>query len=234
MNNQEFFNIGLPKWPGMLVVGDKVTREQAMEILIRTDDLEFHCNDHDFAKQLMKEVYDVDVEYWQIYAHLSELKKMSFDDIDNFLQNCTEPYKLVGGLYYLQNSQIVSSWVGGPHGWCDWEGNICSSNYNIGKWPSVESVYKEWTEIAKAFPFLKLRCQLLNEEIYDGAPEQRPLIEFQVSDGVVTMSVPDKLLTAPTPPKFKNFFNPFAERGCSFSLFKEALDYVKNKYKIND
>jgi 5-methylcytosine-specific restriction endonuclease McrA len=36
MKKQEFFNLGLPKWPALLVTGKAVTEDQAMEILIRT------------------------------------------------------------------------------------------------------------------------------------------------------------------------------------------------------
>jgi hypothetical protein len=51
MKKQEFFNLYLPKWPGLLVVGKPVTREQAMEIIIRTDSLWFSTNDYKFSKE---------------------------------------------------------------------------------------------------------------------------------------------------------------------------------------
>ena len=51
-------------------------------------------------------------------------------------------------LEYLSNHRIVSSWIGGPHGWCNWEGNIGCNNYNIGKHPSCKEVYNEWIKMS--------------------------------------------------------------------------------------
>ena len=57
--NEHFFKRELPKWPGLLVIGDKVTPEQAMEILIRTDNLQLSSNDRKFDQQLNEIVYGV-------------------------------------------------------------------------------------------------------------------------------------------------------------------------------
>ena len=44
----DLLEIGLPKWPALVVKGKKITKEEAAEILIRTDDFWFSANDHDF------------------------------------------------------------------------------------------------------------------------------------------------------------------------------------------
>jgi hypothetical protein len=59
MDNQYFFDKGLPKWPALLVKGESVTKEQAIEILIRTDDLEFSCNEREFSSELSKIFYGI-------------------------------------------------------------------------------------------------------------------------------------------------------------------------------
>lgn len=152
------------------------------------------------------------------YSEILEYKKSKTDDL-NLLD-----------LYYLNNHQILSSWIGGPHGWCDWNGNINSSNYNIGKWPSVEDVYNEWVKIAEAFPFLDLRAQLYSGETSDH--ESEPLVEFTLKHGKVEMSIPSEPLDLPyfdMSSMFSRFNNRHSERGCSIETFKTALDHVRNK-----
>ena len=61
MTQSEFFELGLPKWPALLVVGKPVTREQAMEIILRTDDLYFSSNDRPFNRLLNEYFYDIEI-----------------------------------------------------------------------------------------------------------------------------------------------------------------------------
>jgi hypothetical protein len=68
MTKKEFFNIGLPKWTAFAVVGTPVTKEQAMEILIRTDSLCFSTNDREFEKQLNEYLFNL-----KIFLKLSPL-----------------------------------------------------------------------------------------------------------------------------------------------------------------
>lgn len=80
----------------------------------------------------------------------------------------------------------MSCWIGGTHGWCDWDGTIFANSFNVGKWPTVEEVEKDWQAIAAAFPFLDLRSQLLNrgssEAVDEGAS---PVVEFVVRNSRV-------------------------------------------------
>jgi hypothetical protein len=96
------------------------------------------------------------------------------------------------GLEYLYNSRISTASLGGPHGWCDWNGNIITDSYNIGKWPNTEEITEEWERIAAAFPYLDLTAQLVNEE--DTGDELAG--EWRVKDGTVTYN-PDPLVELP-------------------------------------
>ena len=49
---KNLFEVELPKWPALVVIGESVTKEQAMEILIRTDSLYFGCNDKEWEEEL--------------------------------------------------------------------------------------------------------------------------------------------------------------------------------------
>jgi hypothetical protein len=230
MNKEDFFQKALPKWPALLVQGEKVTKEQAKEILIRTDSFSFSSNDNAFSAELNNIVYNVKGKSWELIEDLQ--KKFGFD-WNQAWDYQTEKQNEVGvlELQYLHNSRIVSSWIGGPHGWCDWDGNIQTSNYNIGKWPSIEEVYEEWKIIARAFPFLKLRAQLMNCEACEtDAIDPKPVVEFIVENGTITMVEPESQLLEMTEIDFKGrFLNPLAERGCTIAQFKEAYKYVKQK-----
>lgn len=166
----------------MIVKGDNVTARQAAEILIRTDydvpDFSYAGNDR-FFRQELNELFGFeekreDEEYADFYDRIDELRKK---------------YKTLN-LDYLSNEQIVSSWIGGPHGWCSWDGTIGTRNYNIGKWPSVKSVAEDWERIAQAFPFLNLRCQLFDAETCEEIAT--PIVLFTVKDGAVVVEDSDE------------------------------------------
>jgi hypothetical protein len=239
MTQQEFFDLDLPKWPALLVVGKPVTREQAMEIILRTDDLYFSSNDRSFNKLLNEYFYDIEVtdEYYG-GENKSIAKKINVEENDYKLiwdykeQKNSEIKSL--DLHYLSNSRIVSCWIGGAHGWCDWDGNIGTSNYNIGKWPSVGEVYNDWVKIAEEFPFLELTCQLQNSEAGDDDIIAVPVVEYRIKDGKVEMVNPTELIAQykfDDEVMIKRFSDPHSERGCTIEMFKEAVDYVRKKYK---
>jgi hypothetical protein len=239
MTKEKFFELDLPKWPALLVVGKPVTREQAMEIILRTDDLYFSSNDRPFNKLLNEYFYDIEVtdESYsgenKAIAKKLNIEEKDYNSIWDYKDQKNAEIKSLN-LAYLQNSRIVSSWIGGAHGWCDWNGNIGTSNYNIGKWPSVEEVYNDWGQIAEAFPFLELTCQLQNSESGDDDVIAAPVVEFQIKKGKVKMINPTELITES---KFgdedmiRRFSDPYSERGCTIETFREAVDYVRNKYK---
>ncbi len=172
-------SIELPKWPCLLVQGKKVTKAQAAEIIVATQSSPvIHCNDIGVESKL-RDLFEIKQEKGSdSYYHNDE----------DSVQSAIKSYGMLS-LFYLTNNQICSSWIGGPHGWCHWNGNILANNYNIGKWPTVEEVTEDWSKIAEKFPFLTLKSQLLNEEACSDFVEQmKPLVEFVVEKGKVTVN----------------------------------------------
>lgn len=214
-------NLNLPKWPAFLVVGEPVTEDQAAEILIRTGGLTFSTNDKQFEKQLREVLGLPEDSYSLPNEELQKIWRME--------EEVQQKYKVLN-LSYLQNNQIVSCYIGGPKGWCDWDGNIGCNSYNIGKWPSVEEVEREWKQIAKEFPYLDLQCQLFNTEYSDETGV--PIVQFDVKGGQVTvMELPEgtkpltriaKSMSAAS--LTKRLMTPYSERGCTIEAFKNALD----------
>lgn len=213
-------NINLPefpKWPAMVVVGKPVTKEQAMEIIIRTTDFYFSTNDKTFEEELNEVLFGkkfrcIDQEYFQY---------------NNMLKDLYSELSAVPDLYYLKNDRIVSCWIGGTKGWCNWNGNIFSNNYNIGKWPEADKVFKEWIKIAEAFPFLDLTCQIFAGETSEDEG-RNALVEYVVKDGKCEMIYPPTKTTVY--PQMTNF-SLHNERGCTIEQFREAINYVKQKVK---
>lgn len=225
MKKKDILDQSLPKWPALLVVGDKVTQEQAWEIIIRTTKFgHMSTNDHSFRNKIIKFVFGVESTK-DGYNMLSDYfggdwnKAQEAEDALNKRIN-----SIAGELEYLENEQIASSWIGGAHGWCDWHGNIFTNNYNIGKWPSCGTVYNEWKVIAKAFPFLNLRSQLLSGETCED--DNQPIIEFVVKGGKVSVKKPKSILGATNKEINLNFMKIGGERGCSFEEFVTAFSYV--------
>jgi hypothetical protein len=221
-----------------VVVGNSVTEEQAMEILIRTDSFYFGCNDPEWEEELHNIVYgvrsrDIDNQLKEKYGFDKEKYSPEFWTLKESFQQRYAPIELC----YLTNSRIASSWIGGPHGWCSWNGKIGCSNYNIGKWPSVEEVHNDWVAIASEFPFLDLRCQLMNEEAGE-SDIIKPLIEFIIKEGKVEMYEPTEILDIPSfgsdEMMIARFGDPHFERGCSLETAKEAFEFVEKKIKIDE
>jgi hypothetical protein len=234
----EFFSIGLPKWPALVVKGERVTEEQASEICIRTNRQYFGCNSPKLTKELHEIFYNLPPTNNQFVHSIYDY----FDDSDkdkwNKAQKIQDRTKRELGLLdleYLSNSQIVSSYVGGPHGWCNWNGYIGCDTYNIGKWPSTEDVYNEWKTIAEAFPYLNLKCQLFSGEQCD--ENVRPLIQYNIINGTVNMEIPTSVLDYPNTSISPNMMasllgDPYLrESGISINDLKEKVRKLKEKRK---
>jgi hypothetical protein len=185
--------VGLPKWPGLVVQGKRVTEKQAAEILIRTSGLDFWSNDQELEAEL-RGIFGLasEMDMYEIEDKDDRLRAMRkhWDDVDAL----RERYGILS-LKYLRNSQIVSTFIGGPHGWLNWSGDVFTNTYNIGKWPEVETVAEEWAAIAEAFPYLDLTCQLQSGETSEGGTV--PVVEYVVKDGHVIVQ-PITASLAPT------------------------------------
>ena len=205
-------NITLPKWPGMIVEGDPVTPELAAEIIIRTDsqlpDFTYAGNDPDLCQQL------------------NDLFSVPYVTIDpNKLSKLRDKLHIIP-LSYLCNDRIVSSWVGGPHGWVNWNGFVGSRNYNIGKWPDVDSVLKGWQAIATAFPSLKLTCWLYSKETCQ--PDNTAIVQFDIVSGTATAHLPDREPQNPVfeTPDYSSILYRNRESGISVSSLKDKLTRI--------
>lgn len=199
----------LTKWPRLLVTGNPVTKEQANEILIRTQCWVPFTNDMAWEQEL------ADI----LAAHNGPTRSRSWG-WDGIREWKTRIQAL--NLGYLHNDHIASAWWGGPHGWCDWNGTIGCTTWNIGKWPTVEEVTDDWQNIAAAWPFLHLRAQLVPDEGDAGAPA----VEWLVADGrVETIPDPTVLIAQPTSPGVRPW-TPDLERGVSAERLRQAITQV--------
>lgn len=215
----DVLSIDLPKWPALVVQGDAVTREQAAEILVRTYGWHVSTND----KAWERAVYDAAGIKYTIgkYNYLEP----DWQSLDDFRERMG-----VLNLEYLTNSQIASCYIGGPHGWCSWSGDIGCDSFNIGKWPSVKGVAEEWGRIAEAFPFLRLWAQLFSGETCED--DVRPLVEFAVADGKARTTLPTARKVNPESNLAKDLAGLFTrdrERGCSIETLRAAIEMVRTK-----
>lgn len=192
MNIKNISKIGLPKWPMCQVIGDKITTEQALDIIGKTDlFITQNCsgNNHEFNKQAHKIlgiVGDDEID-WNDDAAVRNYCKAEHERRNSKGFVVTE---------YITNDWISCSYTGGPHGWCHPDGTIYYSD-NIGKYPDTVDVLKEWKKIAKAFPFLEIYCTLMNGEYCE--ENIKPLITYHVSKGKVTvLDKPKELITLNT------------------------------------
>lgn len=178
MNKEKAFNIGLPKWCQMIIEGEKITEEQAIEIIKRTDEFfigECFGNNRSYIKEV-KKLLDI--------KDMCDFEKEGFSvRVEKYFKNKEElisRWKSIK-LNHLTNRWISSSWIGGANGWCHPNGEIKYCD-NIGKYPDVEEVYSDLEKLAKAFPFLNMTVSLM-----DGERDycHNSLVSIKVSNGAV-------------------------------------------------
>lgn len=157
MEKEQAFKIELPKWPQCVINGEKITKEQALEIIRRTDEFFFgrEGNNREFNKAARK-ICKMGSRY-DFYDSEEE------QEVNRKVEEEFEPKWGLVETIYIFNDWISCAWVGGYHGWCHPDGTIAFCN-NIGKYPEVEEVYDDLCVLGEAFPFLKLTCTLMNGE----------------------------------------------------------------------
>lgn len=206
------------KWPAMIVTGTNVTVEQAAAILLRTDlnrtDFTYAGNNRQHRAKLIK-----------LFDFTKQREDENQKDFWERREEIFEKYQILS-LNYLYNDRIVSSWFGGPHGWCDWDGTIGCRNYNIGKWPSVEEVAEDWEQIAKAFPFLDLQCQIFSDSY--GNEDIVPTLLFIVKDGKVVVEDSDDPIDMLITPEFDidYLLDQYHEQGISIGQLRRKIKLV--------
>ena len=225
-------DVGLTKWPTMLVTGDPVTREQAAEIIIRTTPLYYlSCNDRAWSSQVYA-AFGIEADrtlsehtFWPAYESVE-----------------TTRHRLgVLELQYLWNARIASSYIHGPHGWMSWDGTVRQVHGCIGKWPDAGTIYEEWQQIATAFPYLTLQCQLLVDHSQWDDPDPPPpvpVVDFYVEGGAVAAGTPNGILTPIEEPNMEAaatmiaYMDPSVrERGCTLHTLQWAIALTEAKRK---
>ena len=218
----------LTKWPRLTVVGEPVTEDQADEILIRTNNWDWiGCNDKAW-KQMVETcagVFGFPPE--PSWAEEFETRVDRMRDHSYKLGEFKERMGILE-LSYLDNCRIESSWIGGPKGWCDWDGTIGTRNYNIGKWPSHEEVLADWEKIAQAFPYLRLNAQLWPDE---GEGGSLPAVQYNVRDGQVTWweNPLDWIEPNDEGTNLFSVFLPGGERGVGVQRLMRALQTTRKR-----
>lgn len=134
-------NVDPGKWPRLVVRGHDVTPEQADVIIVRTTDLGW--------------LSGKDPEW-------NNAVNVAFGIVNDRIGSAIERTRNLR-LRWLTNRRIATSWIGGPHGWCDWNGRIFTNTYGL-KYATVDGVAAEWSMIAVAFPFLNLEAWLIADE----------------------------------------------------------------------
>jgi hypothetical protein len=213
------------KWPRLVVAGQPVTEDQADHIVVRTNSWMRRLFSNDKPWQSAVEALVVDFGYPpESHSHATQGVNQIGDRWRRLGTWCDRLGIL--NLHYLHNDRVMSTWVGGSHGWCDWDGTIGCTSYNIGKWPSDDEVTEDWQKIAAAFPFLDLTAQVIDDE---GAG---PLAaQWRIGGGTIVYDPePTELLAAPSELSeaqvVDRFTNPLAERGVDLDRLRAAFERV--------
>lgn len=184
MTYEEMLHVGLPKWPQCRIWGKRISEDQALEIIRRTDTFFSEGqagNNHRFnraASKITKRVLWFDHDNGYEYRDDKDAKEKK--------KKFAEQWKPVS-TDYIQNSWVSCPWVGGPHGWCHPDGTIGYCN-NIGKYPEPEYIYNDLVKIAKEFQFVEFFCCVMNDEECSENLETR--LSFLVKDGKVKILDP--------------------------------------------
>ena len=150
-------NTEWPKWPKLLMVGETVKPEQAMEILIRTN--HWYMLEHNYNQDIIGETIK------KFYTKtLAPEDQIGTNEIDG--EDLVKKLDVLE-LNYLENARIQSSWIGGLKGWMNWDGTLFTNNYNIGKWPTEDELIYDIKTVINAFPYLNFELQLVREEYND-------------------------------------------------------------------
>jgi hypothetical protein len=173
---------GLPKWPQMIVRGTPVTVEQAKEIIRRTDRSftgTLSGNDHATNRVIAKKI---GMPAGTFYDPRDRAPNYDWDAVEAFRTAW-------GAIYteYVTNDWIACCFIGGPHGWCHPDGTIFYSD-NVGKYPGVEDVARDWAAILMEFPILDLTATLMSGESCEEDAE--PVCTITVRDGRVVVGPP--------------------------------------------
>lgn len=175
INNNINMEIDLNKWCQVIITGKKITEEQALEIIRRTDSFfvgGYGGNDHDFDEQVEK------------ICHIPNYDD-NFEDYIELNKAWKEKWNTVF-TSFIHNDWISSAYIHGPSGWCHPDGTI-GYFYNIGKYPTIKSVCEDMDVLGKEFPFLDLEVTICeDEEPLVGEFDNTPLITLNLKNQIVS------------------------------------------------
>lgn len=271
-NVDEYLKKDLPKWPELRIAGESVTEEQAEAIIVQTNGrIDFSSNHHrtEFIyetimmgkEDLIDRIHlledDLYFSSWfdLLDEQLEKKKELSSDDYQKYSSSKyrersdikvarSEELGILTDLYYLTNRQIMSSWIGGVHGWCQWDGTIGCQGFNIGKWPTGKDIYDEAVLLAETYPFLEMTIQIMageSCEIDDDDVSDHPIFEFKLSEGKVYCMEPEAAIHPNTSFSGINLFMEkmrtgySKEIGCSEEKLKHAVQSaikLKNQKRL--
>lgn len=174
---KELLERALPKWCKMYVTGIPIEKEQALEIIRRTDTF-FNGYNGNNRK--------LETEIERILEFPNSIKIEDFLKFSKKQEKWKKLWKYIE-LEYVSNSWISTSYFYGANGWCHPDGIIGYSE-NIGKYPDIKTVYKDWKKIIKEFPFLELGVTLYNGEHCE--EDISPVVSFKIKDGIINIIDP--------------------------------------------
>lgn len=211
----------LPRSARLVVQGEPVSPEQADVILVRTRYPWVLSEDKEWQAELEQILGLPDSEREHVMMSEALSRGMTHDWSSHFTAS-EKAWKRLGliQLELLHNHQIESFSYLGPHGWCDWDGNIGCSRYDIGKWPTVGKITQEWGLIAGAFPYLTLDCQVLDEA-------HRVAAQWRVEGGSVRPAQITSLVRPLEEVRFTPvLFDSSWERGVSAERLRSAVEHT--------
>lgn len=220
------------KWPALFVVGPRLTEAQANEVIVRmTVPYMLIGNDEEWGR-LVHETLG-----------FTFTERYGLENYQRYDQECRRVERELGTVHteYLDlTGRVYSAMIGGSHGWCDWDGTI-SSVYNVGKWPSVEELTEQWTDVARAFPFLSLTAQAFDLEVIEMQGGELPVAQWTIADGVATLDAePSPMLDVSnggmdTPEQWNAWFaSGGRERHITLERLQEAVAQVRSTYVPED
>jgi hypothetical protein len=219
---EKFFKIKLPSWVGLLVIGKTLNKKQTYQVITQTDNFQFE--DTPYYKTIYnREYHKTQIFSYENYLEQKKYLKDKFNKLD---------------LNFLNNERFISSFIYGEHGWLNWNGQIKTNYYNIGKNPQSKEIYNEWLLIAQAFPFLNLTCQILDDEI--SVKYAKPILQFEINNGNIDIIKPTKKIISIASNKeidllftmqneYKNDSQDFIKKKIKALRYTKFITYLKNK-----
>lgn len=193
---KEMADLGLPKWPQIMIVGDNVTEEQALDIILRTDKFitgisESISRRFEPLREMIQKHSGMDSI---VKAANKKKKELDHEGIGFFLQYHAQKHirDALGfcAMGCIHNTWAASSYLHGAYGFCSPEGKIFYCDNSRGSYPSTQSYYEDLISLAKAFPYLRFKTSMYGGEHCDDN-EVKCVISFVVENGTVTPTLED-------------------------------------------